>query len=372
MKYSKISKKAIVLAIGATLVAPMAHADVDLFGKAVQVYGQLRGSVDLYDRGTATATVADPSGIEITSNASRLGFKGEKELSGGIKGLWKFESEIDITGETGTLAARDRFVGIGGSGGNVLIGIHDTPLKLVGSRYTLFGDTLGDRRGILGQVSTGGDNQFNQRAKSMIMYQYQGDAFSASAIYSPEFENSSASSTEPDSGNTGTRETLTGFGLNFKNGGIDVGLAYEKQENIDNTLGKDANGMRLGIKYKTGNLQVGGVLEDLKDKGYGARIARKAFGINASYKVGNYILAGQYLKAEESDLTGGNDGADQLTIGVYYNLDKDMQVYAMHSSLGNDSNAAYQLARSGAGQRFAPTQNGETVSATSVGLIYKF
>ncbi len=372
MKYLNMSKKVVVLAIGATMAAPMAHADVELFGKAVQVYGQLRGSVDLYDRGAATATVTDPSGTEITSNASRLGFKGEKELSGGIKGLWKFESEIDVTGESGPLAARDRYVGLGGSGGNVLIGIHDTPLKTIGSQYMLFGDTIGDRRGILGQVSTGGDNQFNQRAKSMIMYQYKGDALGVSAIYSPEFENSSASSTEPDSGNTGTRETLTGFGLNFKVVGADIALSYEKQENIDNTAGKDANGMRLGIKYKTGNLQFGGVLEDLKDKGYGARIARKAFALNASYKMGNYLLAGQYVKADESDVAGGNDGADQFTVGVYYSISKDAQVYAIRSSLDNDPNAAYVLGRSGAGQRFAPTQNGETVSATSFGVVYKF
>ena len=128
MNNFKMSKKIIVLAIGTTMAAPIAHADVELFGKAVQVYGQLRASVDLFDRGAATATVTDPSGVEITSNKSRLGFKGEKELSSGIKGLWQFESEIDVTGEVGTLLARNRYVGLGGSGGNVLIGIHDTPL----------------------------------------------------------------------------------------------------------------------------------------------------------------------------------------------------------------------------------------------------
>lgn len=372
MKNSKMNKKVIVLAIGASLVAPFAHADVDLFGKAVQVYGKLHGSVDFYNRGTATATVTDPSGIEITSNASRLGFKGEKELASGLNGLWKFESEIDLTGESGTLSARDRYIGLGGSWGSVLLGIHDTPLKIVGSKYSLFGDTVGDRRSILGQVSTGGDNQFNQRAKSMIMYQYKGDAFGASAIYSPEFENTSASSSEPDTGNTGTRETLTGFGLNFKISGFDVAVAYEKQENIDNTLGKDANGMRLGIKYTLGNLQIGGVLEDLKDKGYGARIARKAYGVNASYRMANYTFAGQYLKAEESDLTGGNDGADQISVGLYNTISKGAQIYVMHARLDNDPNAAYQLGRSGHGQRFAPTQNGEAVKVTSVGVIYTF
>ncbi len=359
--------KLLTVAVCGALAAPLAHADVDLLGKALQVYGKLHASVDFYDRGATTATVTEPSGKEITSNSSRLGFKGEKELVSGLKGVWKFESEIDSAGESGTLAARNRFVGLAGGWGSVVVGIHDTPLKDIGGNYTLFGDTIGDYRSILGQVSTN-DNQFNQRAKSMAMYEFKQGGFSAALMYSPDFEDSN----DPDTSATGVNNSLIGAGVGFKVGGFDLGAAYEKQKNIDGTSGKDASGLRLGVKYTLGALQLGGVVESLKDDGYGVRMARNAYGVNAAYKVANFTFAGQYFKAEESDLVGGNDGADQYSLGVYYNLAKEAQVYAMYGDLKNDPNASYQLARSGHGQAYAPTKAGESVSAFSVGMIYSF
>lgn len=362
-----MNKKAIALAIGATLATPVAMADVELLGKAVQVYGKLHGSVDVYDRGTTTATVTEPNGVEITSNSSRLGFKGEKELAGGVNGIWKFESEIDMSGESGTLSARNRYAGLSTGFGSLVIGIHDSPLKDIGGGYTLFGDTIGDYRGILGQVSSS-DNQFNQRAQSMGLAQLKLGGFSASLMYSPDFQTDS----DPDQGNTGISDTLTGAGVGYKIGGFDVAAAYEKQENIDDTQGKNASGVRVGMKYRIGGLQIGGVYENLKDDGYGARIARNAYGAHIAYKFSGITIGGQYLKAAESDLAGGDDGADQFTVGVTVDLGKDAQVYVSHAQLDNDTNASFQLARSGHGQAFAPTQAGESVSATSVGFIYNF
>jgi predicted porin len=360
-----MQKKMIVLALGAALVAPAAYADVELLGKAVQVYGKLHASVDIYDRGTETAGVTEPSGTEITSNSSRLGFKGEKELTDGVKGVWKFESEIDVSGESGTLAARNRYVGLSTVAGSLVLGIHDTPLKeMLG--YTMFGDTVGDARSILGQVSSN-DNQFNARAKSMVKYEIKVAGFTGKLMYSPDFD----SDTDPDS-DTGNSDTLTGVGVGYKIGGFDVGAAYEKQESIDNTLDKDATGARIGIKYKIGGLQVGAIYESLKDEGYGVRIARNAYGVNLAYTLAGITFAGQYLKAEESDLAAGSDGADQYSVGVFYEIAKGAQVYGMYGSLENDLNASYQLARSGHGQAFAPTQAGETVTAFSIGMAYSF
>ena len=362
-----MNKKALVIALAATLTTPGASADVELLGKAVQIYGKLHASVDSYDRGAETASVPKPTGVEITSNASRLGFKGEKQLASSINGLWKFESEIDLSGESGTLSARNRYLGVGGVWGSIILGIHDTPLKEIGSSYTLFGDTVGDRRSILGQVSNN-DNQFNQRAKSMAMYQIKAAGFTGKLMYSPDFEDTN----DPDTGPTGIKNKLTGAGIGYKIGGFDIGAAYEKQENIDNTAGLDASGLRVGVQYKIGGLHVGGIIESLQDDGYGTRIARNAYGVSVSYTISDITFAGQYLKADESDLPAGSDGASQYSVGVSYDIAKEARVYGMYSSLGNDTNASYRLARSGHGQAYAPTQAGETVTAFSLGVIYSF
>ena len=76
-----MKKQALLFALCALPIAPHAHADIDLMSKRLQTYGELHGSIDYYDRGKSTATVSEPAGVEITSNSSYIGFKGEIELA---------------------------------------------------------------------------------------------------------------------------------------------------------------------------------------------------------------------------------------------------------------------------------------------------
>lgn len=361
-------KKALAFALSALFPALPAHADVDLLGKAVQLYGKLHVSADYYDRGVETATVPNPSGTEITSNASRLGFKGKKELRPGVNGVFKFESEIDLSGEDGALKARNRYLGLNGAWGTIIAGIHDTPLKDVASHYTLFGDTIGDRRSILGQTAEG-KNLFNVRAKSMAMYSIEVVGLEARVMYATDFEGK----TNPDSDNQ-----LLGAGLSYQIGDFSIAAAYEDQRDVGATTtspapGKDASAYRVGAKYKFGPAQIGAVYEKLNDDGLGKVVERTAYGVNAKVKLGDFTVAGQYLKADSSEAASGvDDGADQYSAGVFYALAKEAEIYLMYAALNNDTGASYQLARSGHGQTYAPTRAGEKVTATSLGMIYKF
>ena len=356
-----MQKKTIVLALGAGLVSGTAQADVDLLGKAVQLYGQLHVSADYYDRGSATGAVPDPVGVEITSNSSRIGFKGKRELVPGLDGVFKFESDVDVSGERGTLSERNRYLGLSGAWGTLIAGVHDTPHKITGSDYTLFGDTVGDRRSILGQTAAGA-NLFNVRAKSMAQYQVGVAGFQAKAMYSNDFEGNS----NPDN-----NQTLVGAGIGYANKMFSVGAAYEAQESMGGVANSDASGMRVGAKVKFGPAQVGAIYEKLTDDGFGAAVERDAYGVNARVKLADFTLAAQYLVADNSE-AATNDGADQYSFGMYYDLAKDAQVYVMYAALDNDDGASYRLARSGHGQSFNPTAAGEKVTAASVGMIYKF
>lgn len=365
-----MQKKAIALALGAALAAPIVNADVELAGKEVVLYGKLHVSVDQYDLGTQVDPTVSPTGTEITSNSSRIGFKGEKALDSGVSAVWKFESEIDVSGEYGNLKERNRYLGLKGGFGSLVFGVADTPFKNLGSDYTLFGDTVGDRRGILGQTSAG-KNLFNVRAKSMALYEAEAGGLKASLMYSSDFEGK----TNPDNAYD---NSLVSAGLNYQAGGFSVGAAWEQQKGIGATTtapvvtaaGLNASGLRVGAKYKAGDFQVGAIYEQLTDDGYGAAVERNAYGVNASYALGNTTLAAQYLKADESNV--GNDGASQYSIGAYYKLAKNAQVYGMYGNLANDTGASYVMPASGHGEKLAPTQAGETVSAVSLGMIYDF
>lgn len=357
-----MKRHAIALALAGFLLSPAARADVDLMGKGLQVYGKLHVSYDLYDRGSATAAVSDPSDSEVVSNSSRLGFKGEVDIGASTKALWKFESEIDVVGEVGELKARSRYVGVAGGWGQVLVGIEDTPLKRLAGSYTEFGDTIADRRGILGQVSSGA-HLFNVRAKNMITYGYRGGGFAFDLMAANDFEDV----TDPDQSDN----QLFGAGLSYKADNWGAGIAYESQSDMGGTAGADASAIRLGGNYSFGRFKIGGLYEMLTDDGWGNRVERDAFAINASMKLAkDWKLAIQYMEADESD--AGNDGADEIAIGAYYKINKAVEVYAMYAELSNDGNASYRLARSGHGQAYQPTAAGEKVSAFSVGMSVGF
>lgn len=350
------------VSLATALHAPAAFADVELAGRKVVVYGKAHVSYDLFDRGAESAEVTDPRGRELVSNSSRLGFKGEIPINDALMAIWQLESEIDVAGEVGELSARNRYAGLSGNWGRVLFGIHDTPLKDVGGDYTMFGDTVGDRRGILGQSSSGA-NVFNQRARNTLMYSLDLKPVSFSVMLADDFEDEA----DPD----GSDNRLVSVGLNYKSRGFEAGLAWEKQTGIGGTAGADASALRVGALYGSGAFEIGAIAERLSDDGFNARIARNAFGINGAYKITESIkLRVQYLVASKSD--AGNDGAESFALGAFWKLDKAVEVYAMFAALDNDSNASYRLARSGHGQSYAPTSAGEGLGAFSIGLSISF
>src|SRR4030065_2031242 len=100
-----MKKNLLALAVAGAFVAPVAMADPS----NVSVYGIANVSYDRVDNGDSGAT----SGVtnnKISSNASRLGFKGTEDLGGGLKAIWQLESSINFDGTgTSSFATRNTF-----------------------------------------------------------------------------------------------------------------------------------------------------------------------------------------------------------------------------------------------------------------------
>jgi predicted porin len=137
-------KKILAVAIATAFAAPAFAATSN-----VDVYGKLHMSVNWYND-----QPSDINDIGISSNASRFGLKGSEDLGRGLKGIWQIESGVNLDEQTGTLANRNSFVGLSGGWGTALLGNHDTPLKLVGRKVDLFGDTIADSRNVMAAVPT--------------------------------------------------------------------------------------------------------------------------------------------------------------------------------------------------------------------------
>ena len=144
-----MNKNILAIAIAAAVATPSAFA-------AATVYGVAHMSVDSVTN--AANGAENGSQTNVASNSSRLGIKGSEDLGAGLKAVYQFETTIALDGESttgGWGGQRNSFVGLGGGFGTVMLGIHDTPYKLVGRKYDMFGDQIGDMRNLTAGGTTG-------------------------------------------------------------------------------------------------------------------------------------------------------------------------------------------------------------------------
>ena len=80
-----MQKKLMVMTIATALSTPaMALADVTVYGKA--------------DLATGVLSNGTTKNAEISSQVTKLGFKGSEKLDGGISAIWQIEQQIDMDG----------------------------------------------------------------------------------------------------------------------------------------------------------------------------------------------------------------------------------------------------------------------------------
>lgn len=118
----------------------------------MEVYGQARASIDFMNNNDTTATNED-SAITLSSNYSRLGFKGDEDLGNGLTALWQIEQEFNVDTGDAFNHARDTFIGLGGGFGTVLAGKLSTPYRAATTALDPFHDTAGDHNAIIGSLN---------------------------------------------------------------------------------------------------------------------------------------------------------------------------------------------------------------------------
>jgi len=164
------------------LVSAIALASITAAHAAPTVYGKVFLTADytdtnyddnyLVNKGTTSApnwvNPQDESAFKLNSNQSRIGFKGEDDLTDTTKLVYQLEYGIDVDADTnngkGQFYSRNTYVGLAHNTlGTVLAGRHDTPLKLVQNKVDVFNDSLFD----MANAGVSGEN----RANNTLAYQ---------------------------------------------------------------------------------------------------------------------------------------------------------------------------------------------------------
>ncbi len=397
-----MNKKLLAFAVAAAFVAPLAaHAD----SGNVTIYGIMDASYDITDNGTGSA-VGAAGGIrtsKVSSNSSRLGFKGSEDLGNGLSGVWQIETGINADGTAAAnLNSRNTFVGLSSkAAGTVILGRHDTPYKLATRSLDYFGDGLADNRNIMGggsstnlstAVLNGAAASFDGRQSDVVAYispTFSG--FHAAVAYVAGAEAATASGQKK-----GDAWSATGV---YANGPLFASLAYERH-NIGTagtgTLGpviaaggavnaadRNEHAWKLGLGYTVDALSIGFAYEhtadDLGDSiAGGAKISgnsnlmgHNAWTLGGKYALGSNDLKLAYTKAGKQGSTN-DTGANQLAVGVDHNMSKRTKVYVQYVKLNNDNAAMYGLNGAGATGGVSANGVGADPSAWSLGMRHSF
>lgn len=356
-----MKKSLITLSLGTLLVTPMTISAVEIAGKKLDIYGKLHLSIDYSDRDDPSVT---NDGMSISSNSSRLGFKGKLPLENGMEVIWQAEQEVRWDdSSTGNFADRNSYLGLAKGSNSFRVGVYDTPFKSVASKWGVFGDSVGERRGMLG-AGYENNNQLNERVKNSMMYQFKKKSLKVQAMYAVDPEENSNLSGGVDNNDT----TMTGAGIWWKINNITISAAYEDWKQHS----KIANGSatRMAAVYALENHRFGAIYEDI-DSDSIDEWKRSAYGVNWKWEfISKTDIRAQYIVVNDA-ANSINTGAIKVAAGIFHKLDKNAEVYAAYGATDNDANAKFQAVDGGHGDEVKTTYGGNP-SSFSLGMIYKF
>jgi predicted porin len=339
----------------------------------VQVYGRLNVDLESIKYSNPTGGVSGDMN-RLSSNSSRLGFRGTEDFGGNLKAIFQIESAVSPDSGTGTLAGRDTFVGLQGDWGKVRLGFIEDAVKGFGEFTDRFKGTGIQDDGTISALG-GGTAGFSRRQVNSISYNTPLFAgFEGHIQYGIEDE-------QPVNAKT----SLTAA-LHYGNGPLKLGVAFGDHHNF--TIGRTDKAYRLGAKYDFGAFDVAGGMTRLDYEVAGGNIVHNYYTVSTGIKLAGGVLNLKYgmspnnsgsaadgsVSAAGSDgarlFKGPNSGAKLYTVGYEYNLSKRTQLYTYYTRISNDANANYRFGTNGV--NIAQAGPGASPSGFVLGMSHDF
>jgi predicted porin len=339
-------KKVLPFAIAAALAVPAAAmADATVYGKIHMAY-------DIVDSGIAKDDdddyfSYDDSVSQLNNHDSRVGIKGSEDLGNGLKAIYKLEFAVDPAEDSMSWGGRNQYVGLAGGFGTVLVGRHDTPLKMSQGKFDVFGDTYADMK----RVIPGEDRLGNVGA--YISPDWAGFTFAGAMVAGEEGDAAAANVLNTDSDLTSIADHFSLAGL-YNNGPFYGALAYNQYDL--GVYNAKPSMWRAVFVYKADIWQVGALYSstDYDDVAPGADDS-DAWGLSGAFTfAGAHTIKGQWLTGD-NPVDGansllpygfspnvkvpvpGDNETTQWTVGYDYGFSKRTSVYALYNSFEVDS-----------------------------------
>ncbi|WP_407303608.1 porin [Acinetobacter sp.] len=152
MKTKIAAAIALALLTGSTFAAPT-------------LYGEIDASIDYLPEDNKSG-FSDKDVVEVSSNSSFVGLKGDEKLTDSLSAVYAIEWSISADGDSTDLGVRNRFVGLKDAQlGTLKVGVHDTPLKQLSSVVDTFNNYVANKADVAGFMT--GEN----RVANAVIYE---------------------------------------------------------------------------------------------------------------------------------------------------------------------------------------------------------
>lgn len=295
-------KRSLLIAALTTVAAGSALAQ-----SSVTVWGRLNETVERQKvAGGENVTV-------LQNNASRLGFRGTEDLGGGLNAGFAIEHRFDA--DTGTVTGAAPFwrgqseVFLGhNSVGTLRLGRFTSEAYYATADFvSLHNHDTGTSADALYYSAGGSNNKIGYRSGQWV----PGLVFHAAVGLA-----------EGAAGESNFRD----FAATYDIGGLSLGAGYDAQG--------ESNQFALRGMYTLGAFAFGGYYQRADDETLGKRNNVRLAGMYTLGASEFHLNAG--LAGDWKNVTGGDSGAKQYTVGYNYNLSKRTKVYTFFTKLAAD------------------------------------
>lgn len=339
MKQSKLAR---LIYLG--LISTTFSHSVSVFADATlpTVYGKFNVSLEQRDLESAGTDQ-----WELNSNASRLGVKGSVDINDSdLKVVYQAEYEInaddgadgsvkatidpaataptDIKSSSVPFSQRNTFVGLQGNFGQVIVGKIDTPLKTSEGKVDQFNDLHADI-----DVLVGGQNRANN------IVQYSSPKLAENIVLNAAFIPAEGADVDSDGkADDGPADSIS-LSAVYDDKTFYAALAVDQNQATRRSVDgiKQGDVVRLVGGWKTGDLELGGLLQQTTDTASGSENEDTSILVSAAYKVDALKYKIQLAQSQG----GVSDDKRTLTaLGVDYSLASKTTLYSYLSSLDAD------------------------------------
>jgi predicted porin len=432
-----LNRKAMVLAVGAALAAPGAYAQVtSKAGSDWEFYGKFYPELTHMSGKNATKTGTTVSSLSGSTSAtgvsgfvnrtemqvsnSYIGFRGGKDLGGGLRGIWQLESAVAIDqGDGDPLANRDTFAGLSGSFGTIRLGNMDTPFKKAGDELGFLGISSGNfvtTSNVMRKVGFNNNSasSFNLRRANAI--DFASPKFFGGLTYGVQYSIGNPDEAGTLTANPPRNPRVVSMALKYEAGPFYFAAAHETHFdmfggsnqfraasatlNADGTISTSAasalrntedpavnskdTAVQLTAEYKIGGhtIEVDYIRKEYKENSGNSGVAgRFENAKNDAWMVvwearwsSQWRTTAHYIKADAGTCTRSLGTActttgleaTQISAGVAYFLDPNFYLFALYSVIDNGVGARYENLESGR------PATGEDITQYAVGLTYIF